>query len=160
MKLKSFNYLYCLLIIFLYLSPLNGEEKIDIWKNNKNIKQIIDNDKISTNKQESQQLNLDSIKKIELNQNIKIEDKILNENTKEARVFGIYDPEDNDFNLNMWSSTNADDIKASLKRLEKIKLSKTANQILERILLSFSYAPKGISEDGFAKIKIDWMIKN
>ena len=160
MKLKSFNYLYCLLIIFLYLSPLNGEEKIDIWKNNKNKKQIIDNDKISTNKQESQQLNLDSIKKIELNQNIKIEDKILNENTKEARVFGIYDPEDNDFNLNMWSSTNADDIKASLKRLEKIKLSKTANQILERILLSFSYAPKGISEDGFAKIKIDWMIKN
>ena len=160
MKLKSFNYLYCLLIIFLYLTPLNGEEKIDIWKNNKNKKQIIDNDKISTNKQESQQLNLDSIKKIELNQNIKIEDKILNENTKEARVFGIYDPEDNDFNLNMWSSTNADDIKASLKRLEKIKLSKTANQILERILLSFSYAPKGISEDGFAKIKIDWMIKN
>ena len=79
MKLKSFNYLYCLLIIFLYLTPLNGEEKIDIWKNNKNKKQIIDNDKISTNKQESQQLNLDSIKKIELNQNIKIEDKILNE---------------------------------------------------------------------------------
>jgi len=160
MKLKSFNYLYCLLIIFLYLTPLNGEEKIDIWKNNKSKKQIIDNDKISTNKQESQQLNSDSIKKIELNQNIKIEDKILNENTKEARVFGIYDPEDNDFNLNMWSSTNADDIKASLKRLEKIKLSKTANQILERILLSFSYAPKGISEDEFAKIKIDWMIKN
>ena len=160
MKLKSFNYLYCLLIIFLYLTPLNGEEKIDIWKNNKSKKQIINNDKISTNKQESQQLNSDSIKKIELNQNIKIEDKILNENTKEARVFGIYDPEDNDFNLNMWSSTNADDIKASLKRLEKIKLSKTANQILERILLSFSYAPKGISEDEFAKIKIDWMIKN
>ena len=42
----------------------------------------------------------------------------------------------------MWSSTKAEDIKASLKRLEKIKLSKTANQILERILLSFSYPPK------------------
>ena len=33
MKLKSFSYLYCLLIIFLYFSPLNSEEKIDIWKN-------------------------------------------------------------------------------------------------------------------------------
>ena len=144
----------------MYLTPLNGEEKIDIWKNNKNKKQVINNSKISKNKQELQKLNIDSIKKIELNQNIEIEDKIFSDNTNEAKVFGIYDPEDNDFNLNMWSSTNADDIKASLKRLEKIKLSKTANQILERILLSFSYAPEGISEDGFAKIKIDWLIKN
>ena len=31
MKLKSFSYLYCLLIIFLYFSPLKSEEKIDIW---------------------------------------------------------------------------------------------------------------------------------
>jgi hypothetical protein len=35
MKLKSFSYLYCLLIIFLYFSPLKSEEKIDIWKNDK-----------------------------------------------------------------------------------------------------------------------------
>ena len=36
MKLKSFNYLIGLLIIFFY-SPLFGEEKIDIWKNKKEI---------------------------------------------------------------------------------------------------------------------------
>ena len=34
MKLKSFNYLIGLLIVFLN-SPLLSEEKIDIWKNNK-----------------------------------------------------------------------------------------------------------------------------
>ena len=34
MKLKSFNYILSLLIFFLY-SPLYSEEKIDIWKNNK-----------------------------------------------------------------------------------------------------------------------------
>ena len=40
---------------------------------------------------------------------------------KEAKVFGIYDPAENDFNLNMWSSTKAEDIKASLKRIRKNK---------------------------------------
>ena len=60
----------------------------------------------------------------------------------------------------MWSSTKAEDLKSSLKRIEKIKLSKTANQILERILLSFSYAPEGMNEDEFADLKINWLIKN
>ena len=75
-------------------------------------------------------------------------------------MFGIYDPAENDFNLNMWSTTNANEIKSSLKRIEKIKLSKTSNQILEKILLSFSYAPEGMSEDQFAELKINWLIKN
>ena len=80
--------------------------------------------------------------------------------TKETKVFGIYDPAENDFNLNMWSATSADEIKSSLKRIEKIKLSKTSNQILEKILLSFSYAPEGMTEDQFAELKINWLIKN
>ena len=101
-----------------------------------------------------------SIQKIELNQSIKIENGPLDISAKESKVFGIYDPAENDFNLNMWSSTKAEDIKASLKRLEKIKLSKTANIILERILLSFSYAPEGMNEEEFADLKISWLIKN
>ena len=158
MKLKSFNYLYCLLIIFLYFTPLKSEEKIDIW-NNKEKKNSIENKK-QIDKEDSQKLNLDSIKKIELNQNIKIANELLGESIKGNKIFGIYDPADNNFNLNMWSSTKAEDIKSSLKRLEKIKLSKTSNQILERILLSFSYAPEGMSEDEFADLKINWLIKN
>ncbi len=158
MKLKSFKYLYCLLIIFLYFTPLKSEEKIDIW-NNQDKKQSIEN-KEEIKKKESQKLNLKSIQTIELNQNIKIEDQIQSENRKENKVYGIYDPAENNFNLNMWSSTKADDIKASLKRLDKINLSTTANKILEKILLSFSYAPKGMSEEEFVDLKINWLIKN
>ena len=158
MKLKSFNYLYCLLILFLYFTTLKSEEKIDIW-NSKDKKSPIDINE-QNNEKESQKLDLKSIKTIELNQNIKIEDGSLKKNLNESKVFGIYDPEDNNFNLNMWSSTKSEDIKASLKRLEKIKLSKTANQIFERILLSFSYAPKGMSDEEFADLKINWLIKN
>ena len=158
MKLKSFNYFYCLLILFLYFTPLKSEEKIDIW-NKKDKKQSTEKKK-KIDEKESQVLNLDSIKTIELNEKIKVEDGSINENLKPIKVFGIYDPEENDFNLNMWSSTKGEDIKASLKRIEKIKLSKTANQILERILLSFSYTPKNMSEDEFANLKINWLIKN
>ena len=159
MKLKSFN-LYCLLIIFLFSTPLKSEDEIDIWKkNNTEEKQSTQINK-KINKEETQKLNSDSIKTIELNQKIEITDGSLKENSQEAKVFGIYDPADNDFDLNMWSSTKAEDIKSSLKRLEKIKLSKTADEILERILMSFAYSPRGMKEDEFTDLKINWLIKN
>ena len=158
MKLKSFKYFYCLLIALLYLTSVKGEEKIDIWKN-KSKKQVIQNENLNNDK-DFQELNLENIKTIELNQNIEIEDSSLANSTKEVKVFGIYDPAENDFDLNMWSTTNANEIKSSLKRIEKIKLSKTSNQILEKILLSFSYPPEGMNEDQFAELKINWLIKN
>ena len=59
----------------------------------------------------------------------------------------------------MWSSTNAEDVLASIKRLRKIKLSNTSNEILENILLSFSYPPEGMNDKEFVKLKIDWLIE-
>ena len=159
MKLKSFN-LYCLLIIFLFSTPLKSEDEIDIWKKNNTEEKESTQINKKINKEETQKLNFDSIKTIELNQKIEITDGSLKENSQEAKVFGIYDPADNDFDLNMWSSTKAEDIKSSLKRLEKIKLSKTADEILERILMSFAYSPKGMKEDEFTDLKINWLIKN
>ena len=157
MKLKSFNFLIGLLILILFSNPLKTEEKIDIWKNKEKKQTTSQEDSVSKKKDE--QLNLNSIKTIDNNQNIKIEDSLNNKNI-ESKVFGIYDPAENDFNLNMWSSTKAEDINASLKRLKKIKLSSTANQILEKILLSFSYAPEGMKDEEFADIKINWLIEN
>ena len=142
----------------MFFNPLKSEEKIDIW--NSKEKKIIAEDKLKTKKKKIQKLNLDSIEKIELNQNIIIEKNPLGQNLKENKVSGIYDPEKNDFTLHMWSETKAEDIKAGLSRIEKVKLSKTANQILERILLSFSYPPQGMSEDEFTNLKINWLVKN
>ena len=59
MKLKSYKYFYCLLIILLFFSPLNGEEKIDIWKN-KNKKQVIKNNE-PANDTSIQKLNKDQL---------------------------------------------------------------------------------------------------
>ena len=62
MKLKSFKYFYCLLIALLYLIPVKGDEKIDIWKNQTK-KQSTQNENLN-NKKDSQELNLDNIKTI------------------------------------------------------------------------------------------------
>ena len=60
----------------------------------------------------------------------------------------------------MWSATNAEDLRASLKRISKIKLSKTSEEILENVLLSISYPPEGMNEKEFANLKINWLIDN
>ena len=158
MILKNYKVFLSLLLIFLLIAPVRSEDKIDIWKNKKVEKKEVVIKKQSPIK-ESIKSNSKPYIKTNSNLAIKIENK-LSENFDEKKVFGIYDPAENNFDLDMWSSTNAEDIKASLKRLEKIKLSKTANQILKRILFSFSYAPKGMSETEFVDLKINWLIKN
>ena len=129
MKLKSFKNFFSLLIVFSYLVPLNSEEKIDIWKNKKNTEVNNEtNSEIDPNKIEAQKIQGIN------NQNIKIVDSII-DTSEENKVFGIYDPSDFNFDLNMWTSTKADDVRASLKRIKKIKLSKTSNEILENVVV-------------------------
>ena len=154
MKLKSFKNFFSLLIVFFYLAPLNSEEKIDIWKNKKNTEVNNEtNSEIDPNKIEAQKIQGIN------NQDIKIEDSII-DTSEENKVFGVYDPSDYNFDLNMWTTTKADDVRASLKRIKKIKLSKTSNEILENVLLSFSYPPTGMQEKEFVNLKLDWLIEN
>ena len=60
----------------------------------------------------------------------------------------------------MWSKTSAEDVRLSIKRLNKIKLSKTSNVIFEKTLFSFAYPPEDMNDKEFIDLKIDWMIKN
>jgi len=158
MILKSFKYFYGLLIISIFVSPVISEEKIDIWKN-KGKQEEKSESLIENEEQEKNKILLNPANKIKPDQVIQIEENI-KENIKENKVFGVHDPADYNFDLNMWSSTKAEDIRASLKRLKKIKLSKTSNEILESILLSYSYPPNGMKDDEFVDIKIRWLIDN
>ena len=155
MKLKSFNYFLGLLIIFLY-SPLLSEEKIDIWKNKKET--VIDSPKQEENYNQdkpeiSSSQTLKSLEKIQIQESSQIQ-------TEKEIVYGIYEPANFDFNLNMWSATKAEDLRSSLKRINKINLSKSSNEILEAILFSFSYPPQGMDKKEFVDLKINWLIKN
>jgi len=155
MKLKSFNYLIGLLIISFHL-PLLGDEKIDIWKNKKETvtasPQIEEKDK---QKKTSFQLSepIKSIEKIQIQQSSTFQ-------SDEQKVYGIYEPASYNFDLNMWSTTKAEELRSSLRRLNKVELSKFSKEILEVILFSFSYPPQGMSDKEFVDLKINWLIDN
>ena len=155
MKLKSFNYLVGLLIFFLYV-PLFGEEKIDIWKNKKEVISDLPNQGEKNNQGKPDLLSSQTIQSIE---KIQIEEGSQTQ-LREQEVYGIYEPANFDFNLNMWSTTKAEDLRSSLKRLNKINLSKSSSEILEAILFSFSYPPQGMDEKEFIDLKINWLIEN
>ena len=148
---KNFKIFLWLIIVLSIFSPLNSEEKIDIWKKTKENKISNKNNSIS---QSNNQIN--SAQKLEIDQPIKVTDNF-ESSGEEIKVYGVYDPADNNFNLNMWSNTKAEDVRASIKRL---KLSETSNSILEKILLSFSYPPAGMENKEFVNLKIDWLIEN
>tara|TARA_B100001123_G_scaffold414975_1_gene515022 strand:+ start:1057 stop:2799 length:1743 start_codon:yes stop_codon:yes gene_type:complete len=90
---------------------------------------------------------------------IKIDEKKIG--TMGESVIGIFDPEENNFTLDMWSRTDGKDIKNILKRINKLKLSKSSEDLLFEVLFTNAYPPKAnLTSQEFLKIKIDWLIKN
>ena len=155
MRLKNFNYLLGLLIFFFY-SPLFCEDKIDIWKNKSEIPISSSDKEIQKKKNQDKpktSQTIETLKKIKIEEGSPIQ-------SSGPKVYGIYEPANFNFNLNMWSTTKAEDLRSSLKRLYKIKLSRSSNEILESILFSFSYPPEGMSEKEFVDLKINWLIQN
>ena len=147
-----------LFIIFLFIftfNPASGEdEPADIWKESEKISK--ENKELNEKKDitiESPILS-DEINKIV----IKIDEDVIE--SKNESVIGIFDPEENNFNLNMWSNTDGADIKKILKRLNKLKLSKHSEDLLFQVLFTNAYPPKkNLDSNEFLKIKIDWLIE-
>ena len=156
MKLNSLNRYISSLILIISFLPLYAEEQIDIWNKDKKKNSEI-------NKSESDRSNTNTnpktITSIKADSKIKIEDQIL-DNSKDAKIFGIYDPAENNFDLNMWSKTEAEDVRSSLVRINKIKLSSTATKLFESTIFSFAYPPQGMDDKEFIDLKINWLIEN
>mgnify|MGYP001389728626 CR=1 FL=1 len=106
------------LIISLSISPLIAEEEIDIW--NKEKKENPSSNQNINNNDETNATPEVIISNQE-NSNIEIESEI-SKVSEDIKIFGIYDPAENDFELNMWSATEAEDIRSSIKRMNKIVL--------------------------------------
>ena len=155
MKLRSLNKFISLIILTLSFSKIIAEEQIDIW--NKEKKNSIEQS--TTSSIDTIQTTPKTVEIEKINNNIEIKDG-LPVSSNGPNIFGIYDPAENNFDLNMWSSTKAEDIRSSLKRIKKINLSKTSSEILENVLLSFSYPPPGMQDKEFVNLKINWLIDN
>ena len=107
MKLISLNKYISFLILLISFQPLYAEKEIDIW--NKQIKEKSQTITPSNNPSNNT-INSEVFKKPQIKEKIKIENEIL-KNSQDEKVFGIYDPAENNFNLNMWAQTEAEDVK-------------------------------------------------
>ena len=145
---------FTLFFITLILNTTITVAAVDIWEKKEN-----------KNEQENQ---------INFEENTIIKSPILSDNTNkistniseseidksEQTMLGLFDPEVNNFNLNMWSDSDGEDIKNILKRINKLKLARLSEDLLFQVLFTNSYPPKtNLTSTGFIKIKIDWLIQ-
>ena len=156
LKLNS-KFFLTFFLAFSFCFSATGEEAVDIWneKKDKTEEKILRKNNIS----QETKIDFSKIEVKEKKQEIKISD---NENTDpEIKLTGLYEPQKNDLNLDMWSSTDGDIIKDTLARIDKIKLSKFSEEIFVNTILTYSYPPKNkFSQDEFLKLKLNWLIKN
>ena len=142
------------LVILTFNSAFGEDEPADIWgKQEDQKKQSNEKDNQKDFTIESPILSDDVTKVV-----IKIDENQIEE--RGSSIIGIFDPEENNFNLNMWSQTDGEDIKKILKRIDKLKLSKLSEDLLFQVLFTNAYSPKkNLNDEEFLKIKIDWLIK-
>ena len=151
------NLSFFLFFFLIFLKNIHAEEEpVDIWKLENSTEENSNN--IITESNQNNVINIDA-ENNEQNSTINIIDSNILEKD-EVSIVGLYDPEENGLKIDMWSNSNGSEIKLILKKLEKINISKDADEILNIALLTNSYFPKtNISEKEFINFKNDYLIK-
>tara|TARA_Y100000389_G_scaffold113317_1_gene110457 strand:+ start:175 stop:1947 length:1773 start_codon:yes stop_codon:yes gene_type:complete len=163
LKLLNKKYLPIIFFLLLGLNSYAEEQPADIWnidkkeaeENSLNNSNTIKDKTKNNSASESSIYDMQSQKKKEI---IELDQTIV---SQEVKIIGLYDPEDYGLNINMWQNSDGDQLKNIFSKLEKIKLSKDASEIMNITLLTNSYIPqKNITEKEFLKLKSNWLIQN
>ena len=143
---------------------VNAEEQpVDIWNLDKKLE---DNVLSDSKKIEQQDIEIETSSEIDIykmqthkkKNSIELDENLIENKTE---LFGLFDPEDNSLDINMWSYSDGDQLKKIFSKLDKITLSEDASEIMRVSLLTNAYSPKkNISEKEFLKIRSNWLIKN
>jgi hypothetical protein len=163
LKLLNSKYLSILLIIFLLGFNAKAEdEPIDIWNIDRNDAEEAAPDSPQNNEELTiEQVTQSSIYDMQSQKQLETVQVDSSLNSQDVKIIGLYDPEDYDLKMNMWSNSNGDQLKYLFSNLAKLDLSEDASNLMNIAMLTNSYYPKtNITEDEFLKIKSDWLIKN
>ena len=160
-SLKLLNRKYLSIILFsLFLGfSIQSQELIDIWNvEEKNIT----GDLSIAESSEDKNIPQNSIYEMQSQNNGELSiEETQTLISKEVKIVGLYDPEENGLDINMWSNSNGDQILNIFKRINKLDLSQDASEILDILLLTNAYYPElNISKEQFLEIKSNWLIKN
>ena len=145
-NLKSLSKkLFLISFIFIFIFNTFAEDKpSDIWNITEQQKQetINTKDLSQDNNQSDNEILENSIYKM---QPKKIKNQIefdQNLASDEVRILGLYDPEDNGLDINMWSNSDGDQLKNIFAKLKKIEFSDDAKEIMNISVLTNSHYPK------------------
>ena len=156
MKLLNLNKkIFFFLIIFIF-TPLFSEDSVNI-REKKNLD-------IKTNTNKSKDIFPEQSKsKIKINSSLSKENNI-NSSTLDISnnsVYGIFDPEENNLTLDMWANSEGTSVKDTIERINKIKLSSFAEEILTKTLFTVARPPnQNMTDVEFVNYKFDWLIEN
>ncbi len=140
-----------ILTFLLVFYPVNSDEPVDIWNIDQNSK-----NENTNSKNENEVVNDADIQPVNQVISIEEENKILEE---EKYLFGIYDPAENDFTLNMWEFSSKEKILKLINKIDKINLSNDAKKIYNNLILTNTIVPNSFSEKEFLDLKVNWLIK-
>ena len=159
-NLKLLNRKCFIIFLFFFLISLNvqSQEPIDIWsiEENSNTNKVL-----NTKNDDDKEIPQNSIYEMQSQSNSELNiEQSQTLVSKEVKLVGLYDPEENGLDINMWSNSNGDQILNIFKRIDKLNLSQDASEIMDILLLTNAYYPKqNITEEQFLEIKSNWLIK-
>ncbi len=155
-----------ILILFIFSSIFNvfaDDKPSDIWNiTDQQMQENIDTKEISEDDtKQTNEILENSIYKMQSKEIKNQIDFDQNLSSGEIKIFGLYDPEENGLDINMWSNSDGDQLKNIFAKLKKIQFSEDAREIMNISLLTNAYYPKkNISTEEFLELKSDWLIKN
>ena len=159
-NLKLLNRKCFIIFLFSFFISLNvqSQEPIDIWS----IEEKSNTNKVlNTKNDDDKEIPQNSIYEMQSQSNSELSiEQSQTLVSKEVKLVGLYDPEENGLDINMWSNSNGDQILNIFKRIDKLNLSQDASEIMDILLFTNAYYPKqNITEEQFLEIKSNWLIK-
>ncbi len=162
LRLLNRYFYFFVLYFFLGLTSLAEDQPADIWNTQEPVS--------SPSENQSSEININnlpikknemSIYKMQSQRNNTSIELSMSPETNEFKIIGLYDPSDYDLDINMWSNSDGDQLKNIFSKLNKLKLSNDAKEILNISLLTNAHSPKkNITNKEFLKFKSNWLIKN
>ena len=155
--------IFLILFFLISFNANSQDEPVDIWNIDKS-QNPASQENVESNNEIVEQEEQITEQQILSTDSLKIESEILEEQdlkSNEIKIIGLYDPAENGLTMQMWRNSNGKELKEIFASLDKINLSKDANNLIEiSLLTNANYPDKNISSEEFAKLKSNWLIKN
>ncbi len=153
---KQLSKILILTSFILLVQFAKAQEIKEIWSEIEK-KEISENESVNNEDSKSVVNELEGVEVKFSDENILVEQNLDSSN---ILLSGLFDPDDNDLKLDMWSKTDGIEIKKQLENIQSKNLSSFSERLMDVALLTNSYIPnQNFSLDEFESYTLDHLIK-